>query len=163
MGVVVGLALVAACGGPAGSDGAEVEPVALVGTTEQGMRMRVDVLGEREVRLRLPADCRRDDRPEGPEPTSLERHPLTADVAADGSFSLDESYVEDGTDGDEEHVDVRVAGRFADDGTAAGTFEVTGRWWDGQGRSSARPVRQARSDGRPPTRSPPNATTWSCR
>ena len=50
----------------------------------------------------------------------------------DGSFTVDEAYVEDGTDGDEEHVEVRIEGDFSGDGTATGTLDVTSRRWNGQ-------------------------------
>ena len=132
----VGALVAAACGGSEGSApraGAGGEPVSLGGETEQGLRLRIDRIGDRAVRLRFPADCGRDDRP-ADEATSLHRHRIETEVDGDGRFSVDESYEEDGTDGDEEHVEVRIQGAFAEDGTATGTLEVTTRWWNGQGR-----------------------------
>lgn len=137
--VLGGLAtLVAACGGSGGSgsggsgsgDGVEVEPVGLVGETEQGLRLRIDPVGDREVRLRIPANCRSD--VPGGTPMSLHRRRFEVGVEDDGSFVVDEAYDEEGVDGDEEHVEVRIEGRFADDGTASGTLEATSRWWNGQ-------------------------------
>ncbi len=127
--------VVAACGESGGSgsgDGADVEPVGLVGETEQGLHLRIDVLGDREVSLRFPAECRSDDRPGEDIPVPLHRHRLETGVDGDGSFTVEEAYVEDGTDGDEEHVEVRIDGDFADDGTATGTLEVISRWWNGE-------------------------------
>jgi hypothetical protein len=127
--------VVAACGDSGGSgsgDGAEVEPEGLVGETEQGLHLRIDLVGDREVSLRFPADCRRDDRPGEDIPVSLHRRRFETRVDEDGSFTFEEAYVEDGTDGDEEHVEVRIEGDFADDGTATGTLEATSRWWNGQ-------------------------------
>lgn len=130
-----------ACGGSGGSgsgDGAEVEPAALVGETDQGLRLRIDPVGDHEVSLRFPANCGDDDRREGTA-VSLHRRRFEAEVDGDGSFSVDESYVEEGTDGDEEHVEVRIDGRFADDGAATGTLEASVRWWNGQGQSFSDP------------------------
>lgn len=45
---------------------------------------------------------------------------------------MDESFVEPDVDDSEDHVDVRVEGAFAPDGTASGTVEVLFRQWDGQ-------------------------------
>lgn len=138
-GIVLGVlaTLVAvACGEAGGSgsgDGAAVEPVALVGETAQGLRLRIDPVGDREVSLRFPANCGRDDQTREGRTVSLHRHRFEAEVDGDGSFSIDETYVEDGTDGDEEHVEVRIDGEFADDGTADGTLDATSRWWNGQG------------------------------
>jgi hypothetical protein len=134
---VVGLLVLAACGDPSKSDGlpGDVEPVPLVGTTGQGMRMRVDVDGGGDISLRLPADCGPPDESGDPGATSLHRHPVAldpGDIDDDGSFRIEESYIEEGTDGDEEHVEVVVEGRFAADATAAGTVEASTRWWDGQ-------------------------------
>ncbi|HEV7759017.1 MAG TPA: hypothetical protein VGO78_08505, partial [Acidimicrobiales bacterium] len=136
-GVVVAAAAVAACSG-ADDDagGAGVELLTLVGESDQGLHVRIDVVGEREVRLRFPANCRPDrNTPEGAEPrepTSLDRHPLTVEVDDDGGFSVDEEYVEDGTDGDEDHMEVRIEGTFTDDGTATGTLEATSRRYNGE-------------------------------
>ena len=127
--------MVAACGESGGSgsgDGAEVEPVGLVGETEQGLHLRIDVVGDREVSLRFPAECRSDDRPGEDLSVSLHRHRFETGVDGDGSFTVDEAYVEEGTDGDEEHVEVRIDGDFAEDGTATGTLELTSRGWNGQ-------------------------------
>lgn len=137
--VLGGLAamVAAACGEAGGSgsgDGAAVEPVALVGETAQGLRLRIDPVGDREVSLRVPANCERDDPPGEGRPVSLHRHRFDAEVDGDGGFSVEEAYVEDDTDGDEEHVEMRIDGEFDDDGTATGSLEVTMRWWSGQGQ-----------------------------
>ncbi len=126
----------AACGGSGGSgsgDDVDVEPASVVGETEQGLHLRIDPVGDREVSLRFPVVCGRDDRPGEGSVVSLHRHRLETGVDGDGGFTVDESYVEDGTDGDEEHVEVRIDGDFAEDGTATGTLEVTARWWNGEG------------------------------
>lgn len=113
-------------------DGAEVEPGGLVGETEQGLRLRIDVVGDREVRLRFPAYCGSDDGPDDRSSISLHERRFETGVDADGGFAVEEAYVRDGTDGDEEHVEVRIEGDFADDGTATGTLEATSRGWNGQ-------------------------------
>jgi hypothetical protein len=140
------LVAAAACGGGGGGDGGSAggpgraggDPVPLAGETAQGMRLHIGVEGDRRIRLRMTVDCEvagRSDAPpeERANAVSLERHPLEAEVDGDGRFTVDESYVEAGTDGDEEHVDVRVDGAFAPDGTASGTVEVLSRQWNGQG------------------------------
>jgi hypothetical protein len=120
----------AACGGSGGSgsgDGVDVEAAGLVGETDQGLHVRIDPVGDRQVSLRFPVVCGQG------AVVSLHRHRLETGVDGDGGFSVDEAYVEEGTDGDEEHVEVRIDGDFADDGTATGTLEVIARWWNGQG------------------------------
>jgi hypothetical protein len=124
--------LVAASCGNSESSEAGGEPVTLVGETGQGLHLRIDRVGDREVSLRFPAECGSDDRPSVTS-VSLHRHRMKAGVDGDGRFAVEEKYVEDGTDGDEEHVEVRIQGTFAADGTAEGTLEVTARWWNGQG------------------------------
>ena len=136
-GTVLGaLAAVVAAGcsgsGDSGSDDADIEPVSLVGETEQGLRLRIDVVGDRKLSVRFPAECHRAENPDGDRSVSLHRHRFATGVDDDDEFTVDEAYVEDGTDGDEEHVEVRIDGDFADDGTASGTLEVTSRWWNGQ-------------------------------
>ena len=137
-GVVLGgvaVLVTASCGGSGGPDSGddpEAEPAGLVGETDQGLRLRIDVVGDREVSLRFPAVCGRHDRSDGGVAVSLHRHRLETGVDDDGGFAVDETYVEDGTDGDEEHVEVRIDGDFSGDGTASGTLEVTSRWWNGQ-------------------------------
>jgi hypothetical protein len=137
-GAVLGAAVtlvVTACGGSGGSgDGADIGPAGLVGETEQGLRLRIDVVGDGELSLRIPANCGRGERRGGDIPVSLHVHRFEAAVDRDGSFTVDDAYVEDGTDGDEEHVEVRIDGDIADDGTAEGTLEVTARFWNGQGQ-----------------------------
>lgn len=103
-----------------------------MGETEQGLHLRIDLVGDREVSLRFPAVCGRDERPGEDIAVSLHRHRLETGVDGDGSFTAHETYVEDGTDGDEEHVEVRIEGEFSGDGTASGTLDVTSRWWNGQ-------------------------------
>ena len=127
--------VVASCVGSGGSgsgDESGVAPVGLVGESEQGLHLRIDLVGDREVSLRFPAVCRRDERPGEDIAVSLHRHRFETGVDGDGSFTVDEAYVEDGTDGDEEHVEVRIEGEFSGDGTATGTLDVTSRWWNGQ-------------------------------
>ena len=137
-GVVLGgvaVLVAASCGGSGGPDSGddpEAEPAGLVGETDQGLRLRIDVVGDREVSLRFPAVCGRHDRSDGGVAVSLHRHRLETGVDDDGGFAVDETYVEDGTDGDEEHVEVRIDGDFSGDGTASGTLEVTSRSWNGQ-------------------------------
>lgn len=137
-GVVLGgvaTLVVASCAGSGGSgsgDDSGAEPVGLVGETEQGLHLRIDLVGNREVSLRFPAVCGRDDQLGEDIAVSLHRHRFETGVDGDGSFTVDEAYVEDGTDGDEEHVEVRIEGDFSGDGTATGTLEVTSRWWNGQ-------------------------------
>jgi hypothetical protein len=132
---------VAACSGGADDDaagGAGVEPATVVGESDQGLHVRIDATGPREVRLRFPADCRPGDSEDSGDdsgllqPIALERHPFTTEVDDDGGFAVDEEYVEEGTDGDEDHVEVRIEGRFAADGTARGTLEATNRWYNGE-------------------------------
>lgn len=129
---------VAACAGSGGHGAKDpgedpaIEPVDLVGETDQGLRLRIDVVAPGEVRLRFPAVCGRDDGPGDGAVVSLHRHPFVVPIDRDGGIAVDESYVEDGTDGDEEHVDVRIDGAIVPDGTASGTLEVTSRWWNGQ-------------------------------
>ena len=136
--VVLVVMLLAACGGTSsGSGGANLDPDTLVGQTEQGLRMRIAVVDDSQVELRLPIDCASGDEGGGA-PVSLHRHPLRARVDADGSFRVDAAYVEDGTDGDAEHVDVRVEGVVEDDGRAVGTVDVEARWWNGQAREFGR-------------------------
>ena len=137
-GVVLGAVatlVVGACAGSGGSgsgDEVEIEPAGLVGETAQGLHLRIDPVGDREVSLRFPAVCGRDDRSDEGRAVSLHRHRFETEVAGDGSFTVDDAYVEDGTDGDEEHVAVRIDGDVSRDGTATGTLEVTSRWWNGQ-------------------------------
>lgn len=136
LGGVVTLVAVAACsegGGSWSDDGAAAEPVPLVGETTQGLRLRIDPVSEREVSLRLPANCDHESGEDASIP--LHWHRFEAEVDSDGSFSVDETFIEDGFDGDENHVDVRIDGDLADDGTATGTLEATSRWWNGQGRA----------------------------
>lgn len=138
VGVLVGVALVAAACSGSSSGGGQGggDPVPLVGATEQGMRVRIDVVGDREVHVRIPVDCENDEEsdetPRGSQEVPLER--LVPDVAVDddGWFRIDDTIVEDGTDGDELHVDLVLQGRFAADGTASGTVEATQRQWNGQ-------------------------------
>jgi hypothetical protein len=136
---VLVVALLAACGGPSGPGAADLDRDTLVGQTEQGMRMRIEVVDDAEVELRLPVDCRPGSGEDGVggAPVSLHRHPLRAQVGADGSFRLDVAYVEDGTGGDAEHVDVRLEGVVEDDGGAVGTVSVQARWWDDEGDTFA--------------------------
>jgi hypothetical protein len=138
------LVAAAACGGGGGGgDGsgspgqAGGDPVPLVGETAQGMRLHIGVYGDRRVRLRMAVDCEVEGQADAPPEerlgaVSLEHHPLETEVGGDGRFTVDESYVEEHTDGDEEHVDVRIEGAFAPDGTASGTIEVLSRGWNGQ-------------------------------
>jgi hypothetical protein len=132
LGCVTSLAA-ASCGDPGGSDAggrAGGEPLSLVGETEQGLRLRIDRVGDRDVSLRFPVNCGSDDNA-----VPLHRHRIETEVDGDGRFSVEEDYVDDGTDGDEEHVEVRIEGAFAADGTATGTLDVTSRWWNGQGNA----------------------------
>jgi hypothetical protein len=125
----------AGCSGAGGSgadDEPEVEPVSLVGETEQGLRLRIDPVGDREVSLRIPATCQRQGSLGQDVAELLRGQSFETEVGGDGTLRVDEEYVEDGTDGDEEHVEVRIDGEFTDDGTAAGTIAVTSRWWNGQ-------------------------------
>lgn len=123
-GLLVGVLAASAATACVGSDGSssgagsgtDIEPATLVGTTEQAQRLRIDRVGEREVSLRFPAECHPTDNPDINRSVALHRHRLKTSVADDGEFTVDESYVENGTDGDEEHVDVRIEGDFA--GTA---------------------------------------------
>lgn len=127
-----------ACVGSDGSssgagDGTDIEPATLVGTTEQGLRLRIDLVGDRDVSLRFPVECHAADSPDSNRSVALHRHRFETSVDDDGGFTVDEEYVEDGTDGDEDHVEVRIEGDFAADGTASGSLDVTSRWWNGQG------------------------------
>jgi hypothetical protein len=116
--------------GDAGDD-PPIEPVDVVGETDQGLRLRIDAVAPGEVRLRFPAVCG-DDGPGDGMVVRVHHHPFVVPVDGDGAFAVDESYVESGTDGDEDHVDVRIEGDFERDGTAAGTLEVTLRPWSGE-------------------------------
>lgn len=124
--------------GPASGDGADAEPATVVGETAQGLRLRIDLVGGREVSLRFPANC---DGDASGEDVAIPLHwrRFEADVHRDGTFRVDEAYVEEGTDGNEEHIEVRIDGDFADDGTVTGTLEASSRWWDGQGQSFSDP------------------------
>jgi hypothetical protein len=132
LGSAAALAVVVACAGSGGDgDGAgdrgddpPVEPVDLVGETDQGLRLRIDVVAPGEVQLRFPAFCG-GDGPDDGTVVWVHHHLFVVPVDGDGRFAVDESYVQSGTDGDEDHVDVRIAGAFAPDRTAAGTLEVT--------------------------------------
>lgn len=86
------------------------------------------------VSLRLLAAC---EPPEGsgfssPYTIPLAGHDLIAPVGEGGGFAVDESYVEDWTDGDEGHVVVAVDGEVEADGTASGVLRANLRVWNGQ-------------------------------
>lgn len=141
------LVLVAACGGLSSSGRGGGDPVALAGETEQGLRMRIEVVGDRQISVRIPVDCRMDaGGADGATDASaawspaLQWHPQRATVDGDGSFVVEEDYVDaDDVDGGEEHVEVRIEGAFEGGGsdggnpTATGTVQVRARWLDGQG------------------------------
>ena len=104
------------------------------GETEQGFRALLLDAPDGEVRLRLLADC---EPPSGSGFTSpyeipLAGHDLTARIGQGGGFAIDESYVEEWTDGDEAHVVVTVDGEVESDGTASGVLQADLRVWNGQ-------------------------------
>lgn len=133
-GVVLGgavLVAAAACGGSGGSGSRDVEPgrPSLVGETDQRLHLRVDVVADGRLSLRIPADCAPERSDDLLDPVHTRRS--EAELDGDGDFAVDEAYVEDGTDGDETHVELRIDGEVTDDGTVAGTIEMSTRRWSG--------------------------------
>ena len=140
--VLGGLAtlVAAACtgsGGSASGDGAAAEPATVVGETDQGLRLRADLAGDHQVSVRVPANCGGERGEAMPIPLHWRR--FEAAVSGDGSFEVDEAYTEEGTDGDYDEIEVRIAGDFAADGTATGTLEASIRSWNGQGQEFSDP------------------------
>lgn len=126
------VALLAGCG--ASGCTSETSSAAPPGETDQGFRALLLDAPHDEVSLRLLAEC---DPPVGSGYTSpygipLEGHDLTARVGEGGRFAIDESYVEEWTDGDEAHVVVAIEGEAEADGTATGVLRAKLRVWNGQ-------------------------------
>ncbi len=125
-------ALLAGCG--TADSASDVSSGESTGTTDQGFRALVLDAPDGEVSLRLKAEC------EPPATTGytspygipLEGHELTASLREDGRFVIEESYIEEWTDGDEAHVVVEVDGKVEVDGTANGVLRAGLRVWNGQ-------------------------------
>jgi hypothetical protein len=131
------ITLLAACGESTNTDATEgpIAPVAVSGFTDQGLRVRLEPVADDRARVRVSVDCEpgAGTRYRGAIPIPLEEHVFEAQVAGDGSFEVDDRYVVDGGDGDQDHVEAHIEGSYARDGTARGSVTTRDRLWNGQG------------------------------
>jgi hypothetical protein len=101
------------------------------GTTGQGYRATTIMTG-RNIRLHLPVDCRERATGGGVLAIPLERRTWVARVGDDGRFSINRRFVENGGDGDEDRVSVRIAGRVDGSGDVRGTASARWQSYNGQ-------------------------------